>query len=91
MLAAVEMNRFGHLEIRAVNDRITRRVVRHLASFKVESDGSAYIQTDYDVDAFLADLPKRAARDIREGWPTRVRLDGYYFGCLIGWDAHYVV
>jgi len=87
MLIEVETNHFGHLTARPVSDRIASRYAAflRLQGASKHSDGSVYLQTDYDIESFLGDLPKRAARDIREGWTVRVRIAD--FGAWLGYDA----
>jgi len=86
MLIEVETNLMGHLTARPVSDRIASRYAAflRLQGASKHSDGSVYLH-DADIESFLGDLPRRAARDIREGWTVRVRIAD--FGAWLGYDA----
>lgn len=93
MIIEVEMDRMGCLTLTPVNDRIRRRFARHLrAVYSPHADGTAFLQSDWDVEAFLTDhLRPAQARDVRRGWTVRVRIDPWLYGHYLGWDAHTVV
>ena len=80
MLAIVEMNRFGHIEVAPVSERFQRRMARLSAT---DSDGTIYVQ--HDVDTWLdSTLARGAARDVREGWTVRCRIDSWAYAVWCG-------
>jgi hypothetical protein len=102
MIVTYEMDRMGCLTLRPVSQRWQRRITRHLQGFGAvptpapegdsawaEScrDGSVFLQTDYDVEAELESLRPSQARDVREGWPVRVRMDVRDYLGRVGYDA----
>jgi len=93
----VTENRYGHLEVEPVSERVRRKFARHLAQFTHPDEfhekeaGTLYLQSEeLRYDFFDRCVPPRKARDIRAGWPTVVNVDPETYGYLLGWDCHLV-
>jgi hypothetical protein len=72
----IEQNRFGHLEIDVVGKRLARRIRRQQQEqgASTDDDSAIYVQDEGEADAILGVVPRRKARDVREGWSTVVML-----------------
>lgn len=90
MLITVEMDPCGCLLLSPCNERIAKKLAKHMKEMTGHADSSAFIQEDYNVDAFLEELPAALARDVRAGWKVKIRFDPWTFAHYLGWDAHTV-
>ena len=89
MRVTVEMNSMGHLTLTPQSDKLRKKIVKHLKSMGVDNeDGTVYIQYDYDIEAFLENLPRSKVRDIQEGYGVTISMDEWTYGHYVGWDAH---
>lgn len=89
-LVSIRQNRYGNVEIDPVSERLARRARRHLVDTGARParsrDSLVCLQGD-NGDTFLdADIPPRAAREVREGYTVRCRVSGELFAALIGYD-----
>lgn len=88
----VEMDSMGGLTLTPQSDRIRRKIIKHLSEFGESSDGTVYIQTDYDVEHFIDDqIPRNKRDEIYEGYEVSIRMDPWIFGHYVGYDAHEVL
>lgn len=88
MKVTASIDRMGFVTIRPVSQRRADAYLEHLAVFGID-DASVFIQTDYDVEAFIAqDVPPRYRRDLREGWDVTFHVDPWVFGHWLGYDCH---
>jgi hypothetical protein len=91
MLVKVAMDRTGCITLTPVSERWQKRFAVHLRKYySPQADGTAFLQADYDVEAFLADLPADKAEGVRQGWTETIRMDPWTYGHYLGWDAHTV-
>lgn len=92
MRVRVEQDNIGALILTPQNDRLRGRIRRHLKSFGVQSDGTAYIQSDYDVEHFINEyVPARKRAPIRNGWGTTIDIDPWVLGHIYGYDTQEVL
>ena len=80
-LVIAEYNRFGHLEVEPVSDRVRRYLKRASEPY---GDGTLYLQTDTDIAAFLDNVAPSVRRDLEGGWPVRCKIDAWTFGVWCG-------
>lgn len=89
MLARVDRDRFGNLQIDPVSARRYERAFKHLTDMGVKPDREwslIYLQGDA-ADEFLdTDVPRKAAREVREGFTVCVRLSEELWNALVGYD-----
>lgn len=88
MIAAVTMNRMGHLTIMPASRRWRNRfrnLLRQAEAAHTKPD--VYLQTEADVASFLESLPLSASKSIEQGWQTKVRMDEWEFGQMLGYDC----
>lgn len=93
MLVSLRMNRYGHVEADPVNDRIGRKIRRHLRSMGAggrDADSVVYLQTDPLTD-LSGIIPARAIRDLDAGWAVKCRIDPWTFGNMVGYDTHEIL
>jgi hypothetical protein len=81
MLVKVAMDRTGCITLTPVSERWQKRFAVHLRKYySPQADGTAFLQADYDVEAFLADLPADKAEGVRQGWTETIRMDPWTYG-----------
>ncbi len=84
-----EMDPCGNLVMTPLSRQLRRRIVRYLKEWKVNSDGTAFVQEDYNVESALERyLNPSQRRDVQAGWPVTVLVDPWTWLHHIGWDAH---
>lgn len=88
MKITASVDRCGWLTVRPVSQRRERAYSAHLSTFGID-DASVFIQSEHDVDAFIAhDVPSRYKKDLREGWTVTFHVDPWVFGHWLGYDCH---
>lgn len=83
----VREDSMGCLHLTPIKESYIDQIINYLKEFNVESDGSAFIQSDYDVESFYEDCNYRQKRDIQSGWGATMLFDAWTFLNYIGWDA----
>ena len=64
------------------------QIIEYLKEFNVDSDGSVFIQSDYDIESFYNDCNSRQRKDIQSSWGSTMLFDAWTFLTMIGWDAN---
>lgn len=64
------------------------QIIDYLKEFKVDSDGSVFMQSDYDIESFYNDCNARQRKDIQSGWGATMLFDAWTFLTWIGWDVN---
>jgi hypothetical protein len=85
----ISVDRHGWMYVDPKSARVERQIRARLAEMGRPAHGKEsllFIQHDSDKEAFLADLPKSAARAVREGWDVTCLFDSWSFGQLCGCD-----
>jgi len=85
MLVSIEQNRFGHITISPVSDRIRRKYARYLRKFNHNDNGTVYMQVDTDIETL--ELTPSQRRNVEHGWTIRVRMDPWNYASMLGYDA----
>lgn len=77
----------GCLHLTPLKQSYSDQIIEYLKEFNVDSDGSVFIQYDYDIVSFYEDCSYRQRKDIRSGWGATMLFDAWTFLNYIGWDA----
>ncbi len=89
MLIEIIENRMGDIIGLPINKRIKRQIINHLKQFGVESDGAFLCQQGIGAEEFKEEfLEDKEVEDIENGYPLKIRMDGWIVGHLYGWDTH---
>ena len=83
----VREDSMGCLHLTPIKESYINQIIDYLKEFNVDSDGSAFIQSDYDVESFYEDCNYRQKREIQSGWGATMLFDAWTFLNYIGWDA----
>jgi hypothetical protein len=88
----VESDFMGHLVLTPIRDIYCKYIREYMKIWKIETDGSAYIQLDYDIEQFLNDYcSKESRRMLESGWDITIKIDPWIFCHYHGWDCHTIV
>ena len=77
----------GCLTLTPIKQSYIDQIIEYLKEFNVDSDGSVFIQSDYDIESFYNDCNSRQRKDIQSGWGSTMLFDDCTFLTMIGWDA----
>jgi len=77
----------GCLTLTPIKQSYIDQIIEYLKEFNVDSDGSVFIQSDYDIESFYNDCNSRQRKDIQSGWGSTMLFDNWTFLTMIGWDA----
>jgi len=84
----VQEDRHGCLTLTPIKKSYIDQIIEYLKEFNVDSDGSVFMQSDYDVEGFYNDCNARQRKDIQNGWGATMLFDAWTFLTMIGWDAN---
>ena len=84
----VKEDSMGCLTLTPIKQSYIDQIIEYLKEFKVDSDGSVFMQWDYDIESFYDDCNARQRRDIKSGWGATMLFDAWTFLNTIGWDAN---
>ena len=84
----VREDSMGCLYLTPVKQSYIDQIIEYLKEFNVDSDGSVFIQSDYDVEGFYEDCNARQRKDIQSGWGATMLFDAWTFLTWIGYDAN---
>jgi hypothetical protein len=77
----------GCLTLTPVKQSYIDQIIEYLKEFNVDSDGSVFIQSDYDIESFYNDCNARQKELIQSGWGSTMLFDAWTFLTMIGYDA----
>ena len=80
-------DRYGWLHLTPIKQSYIDQIIEYLKEFNVDSNGSVFIQSDYDIESFYNDCNSRQRKDIQSGWGSTMLFDDWTFLTMIGWDA----
>lgn len=88
MLISVNIDRYGCLHARPVNEKTRRAIAKHVARFEPTADGTLFVQDNIQdtLDTFC--LSRSQIRDLDDGWPLRIRVDNWTYLSMVGHDAN---
>jgi len=92
MLAEIRSVPCGY-EVFPVSERRRKRYAKHMQEVAgyTSHDGSVFLQGGDELDEFLdRHVPKAKHSHIRNGYRAHYRMDDWYYGHYLGWDAHNV-
>jgi hypothetical protein len=78
----------GCLTLTPIKQSYIDQIIEYLKEFNVDSDGSVFMQSDYDIESFYNDCSARQRKDIQSGWGATMLFDAWTFLTMIGWDAN---
>lgn len=84
----VNEDSMGCLTLTPIRQTYVDQIIEYLKEFKVDSDGSVFMQSDCDIESFYNDCNARQKQDIQSGWGTVMLFDAWTFLTMIGWDAN---
>lgn len=84
----VKEDSMGCLHLTPVKQSYIDQIIDYLKEFKVDSDGSVFMQSDYDIESFYNDCNARQRKDIQSGWGATMLFDAWTFLTWIGWDVN---
>lgn len=84
----VKEDSMGCLTLTPVRQSYIDQIIEYLKEFNVDSDGSVFIQSDYDIESFYNDCNARQRKDIQSGWGSTMLFDSWTFLTMIGYDAN---
>ena len=79
---------FGSLTLTPIKQSYIDQIIEYLKEFNVDSDGSVFIQSDYDIESFYNDCNQRQRKAIESGWGSTMLFDSWTFLTMIGYDAN---
>ena len=80
-------DRYGWLTLTPIKQSYIDQIIEYLKEFNVDSNGSVFIQSDYDIESFYNDCNSRQRKDIQSGWGSTMLFDSWTFLTMIGYDA----
>ena len=78
----------GCLTLTPIKQSYIDQIIDYLKEFNVDSDGSVFMQSDYDIESFYSDCNARQRKDIQSGWGSTMLFDSWNFLTMIGYDAN---
>ena len=85
----VDCDSLGCLILTPVSDKIRVKIMYYLKSMGVQSEGTALLQGDTEIEHFKEEyMPAQKAKDLSRGWEQRIRIDAWMFCHFFGWDTH---
>ena len=72
----------GCLHLTQIKESYIDQIIEYLKDWKVDSDGSVLIQSDYDVESFYEDCSYRQRKDIKSGWGATMLFDAGRFSII---------
>lgn len=84
----VQEDSMGCLTLTPIKQSYIDQIIEYLKEFNVDSDGSVFLQFDYDIKSFYNDCNARQRKDIQNGWGCNMLFDSWTFLTMIGHDAN---
>lgn len=84
----VNEDSMGCLTLTPVRQSYIEQIKEYLKDFGIDSDGTVFLQSDYDIENFYNDCNARQRSLIRSGWGVIMLFNAWTFLTMIGWDAN---
>lgn len=78
----------GCLHLTPIKQSYIDQIIEYLKEFNIDSDGSVFMASDYDIESFYNDCNPQQRKLIQAGWGATMLFDAWTFLTMIGWDAN---